>query len=83
MPGSDPHHDLGRGLLWLGTSNLLSKVLDALSAIFVLRFLSKEELGLATLAWATTTLVESFNGLGIGGALIQSATASETAAPSF
>jgi O-antigen/teichoic acid export membrane protein len=78
VPGSDPHHDLGRGLLWLGTSNLLSKVLDALSAIFVLRFLSKEELGLATLAWATATLVESFNGLGIGGALIQSATASET-----
>jgi O-antigen/teichoic acid export membrane protein len=75
----EAHRDLGRGLLWLGTSNLLSKVLDALSAIFVLRFLSKEELGLATLAWATTTLVESFNGFGIGGALIQSATVSETA----
>lgn len=69
---ADDHRDLGRGLLWLGTSNLLAKVLDALSAVFVLRFLSKEEIGIATLAWATTTFVETFNGFGIGGAVIQS-----------
>jgi O-antigen/teichoic acid export membrane protein len=77
--GAEASRDLGRGLLWLGSSNLLAKVLDALSALVVLRFLSREELGLATLAWATTTLAETFNGFGINGAVIQSPTLSETA----
>jgi O-antigen/teichoic acid export membrane protein len=63
--------ELGRGLVWLGTSNLFAKLLDAAGAVLVLRFLSKEELGLATLAWSTTTLAESFNSFGIGNAVIQ------------
>ena len=72
------HRELGRGLLWLGTSNVLAKVLDALSALVVLRLLSREALGLATLAWAATTLAETFNAFGIGSALIQSSQLSET-----
>lgn len=77
--GASEQRELGRGLLWLGSSNVLSKLVDALSAIFVLRFLSREELGLATLAWATTTLVETFNALGVGGAVIQAPVLSESA----
>jgi PST family polysaccharide transporter len=77
--GTDANRELGRGLLWLGSSNLLAKGLDALSAVFVLRFLSKEELGLATLAWTTTTLVEALNGFGIGGAVVQSSALSDKA----
>ena len=71
------HRQLGRGLLWLGASNLFARLLDAVSAVLVLRFLSREALGLATLAWSTTTLAECFNGFGIGGAVIQSGTLTE------
>jgi len=71
------HRELGRGLLWLGMSNLFARLLDAASAVLVLRFLSRDELGLATLAWSTTTLAESFNAFGIGGAVIQASALTE------
>lgn len=58
-------------MFWLGSASLVSRVIDALAMIIVLGFLTREELGLATLAWSVTTLLETLNGLGINTALIQ------------
>jgi O-antigen/teichoic acid export membrane protein len=60
-------------MLWLGSASFASKIIDALSLIIVLRFLTREELGTATLAWSITTFVESFNGMGINAAVVQRA----------
>lgn len=59
------------GVLWLGTASLVAQVLDALSLFVVLLFLSREALGVATLAWSVAVIVESFNGLGIATAILQ------------
>lgn len=58
-------------MFWLGSASLVSRVIDALATIIVLGFLSREDLGLATLAWSVTTLLETLNGLGINTAVIQ------------
>jgi teichuronic acid exporter len=60
-----------RGFVWLGAASLVTRVLDAASTLGVLWLVSKEELGLATLAWSIGVFVEAFNGLGIGTALVQ------------
>jgi teichuronic acid exporter len=61
-----------RGFVWLGAASAVSRVLDAASTIGVLWFVSREELGLATLAWSLAVFVEAFNGMGVGTALVQS-----------
>jgi O-antigen/teichoic acid export membrane protein len=73
----DAKGQLGRGLLWLGSAQLASKALDALTGPLVLGFLSTEELGIATIAWTVTTFVETFSGLGIGVALVQASALDE------
>ncbi len=63
-----------RGFVWLGTASLVTRVLDAVFTLGVLWLVSKEELGLATLAWSIGVFIEAFNGFGISTALIQSKT---------
>ncbi|HEX6239534.1 MAG TPA: lipopolysaccharide biosynthesis protein [Polyangiales bacterium] len=60
-----------RGFVWLGAASAVTRVLDATFTLGVLWFVSKEELGLATLAWSIGVFLEAFNGLGIGTALVQ------------
>lgn len=67
----DHQRQLARGMLWLGSASLVARVVDALSLIVVLGFLSREELGVATLAWSVTTFLESMNGFGINASVIQ------------
>lgn len=55
----------------MGSANLVTKLLDVGSIIVILWFLSKEEMGVATLAWTVAIVLESFNGLGIGTAILQ------------
>lgn len=59
------------GFMWLGISSILSQVLDALSLIVVMMYLTKAEMGLATLAVIFTKCLEAFNSLGVGKALVQ------------
>lgn len=47
------------------------RLIDLGSIVVVLRLLSPEELGLASLAWSVTTVVEGLAGLGVGRALVQ------------
>lgn len=68
---TEERQHLARGLLWVGSATAVSRITDALSLILVLRFLSREEIGIATLAWSVTVFVECFNGLGIGTAVLQ------------
>lgn len=63
-----------RGFVWLGAASAVTRALDAVFTLGVLWFVSREQLGLATLAWSIGVFVEAFNGLGIGTALIQAPT---------
>ena len=60
-----------RGVFWIGLASLITRLLDIASYVVILVFLSPEELGLATLAWSVAVILESFNGLGLGTALVQ------------
>ena len=62
---------LARGVFWLGSATAVSRIVDAVSSIVVLRVLTGAELGLATLAGTVMAFVEGFNALGMGGVLIQ------------
>ncbi len=68
---NEERRNLARGLLWLGSATAVARILDALAMVLVLRFLTREQIGLATLAWSVTVFVECFNGLGIGTATLQ------------
>lgn len=59
------------GFMWLGISSIISQGLDAVSLIIVMMYLTKAEMGLATLAVSFAKCIEAFNGLGVGKALVQ------------
>jgi len=59
------------GLLWLGSATLLTRLLSVGATLVVLAFLTPEDIGLAALAWSVGVVVEAFNGLGVGSALVQ------------
>ncbi|MDB4977410.1 MAG: lipopolysaccharide biosynthesis protein [Myxococcaceae bacterium] len=69
---SEATGQIKRGFVWLGAASVVTRVLDACFTLGVLWLVSREELGLATLAWSVGVFIEAFNGLGIGTALIQS-----------
>lgn len=60
-----------RGFAWLGAASAITRVLDATFTLGVLWFVSREELGMATLAWSIGVFIEAFNGLGIGTAVVR------------
>jgi O-antigen/teichoic acid export membrane protein len=60
-----------RGLFWLGASGGALRVIDLLGSFVILWKLSAEQMGLASLAWTVAMILESFNGLGVGVALVQ------------
>jgi len=74
---SDATGQIKHGFVWLGAASLVTRVLDAVFTLGVLWLVSREQLGLATLAWSIGVFIEAFNGLGIGTALIQSAEVEE------
>ena len=59
------------GFMWLGIASIVSQALDALSLLIVMMYLTKADMGLATLAVSFSKCVEAFNGLGVGKALVQ------------
>jgi O-antigen/teichoic acid export membrane protein len=67
----DPRRHMANGFLWLGSSSLVSGVVDTLGSLAILWFVTREEMGMATLAWSVAVFLEAFNGLGVGPALVQ------------
>jgi O-antigen/teichoic acid export membrane protein len=70
----DEHHEIRRGLLFLGSAGALARLVDLAAIVVVLFFVTKEEVGAATVAWAFTTIAEAAVGIGLGTAIVQAPT---------
>lgn len=62
----DARQEMKRGLWWMGAATVAMRVLDLVGSLAVLAYLSREQLGVATLAWSLSVVLEAFNGLGVG-----------------
>ncbi|MGH8150024.1 MAG: oligosaccharide flippase family protein [Steroidobacteraceae bacterium] len=62
---------LHRGFNWLGGAAAIAKVIDMATLLAVLLFLSKQQVGVASLVISVGTIVESLDGLGSREALVQ------------
>jgi O-antigen/teichoic acid export membrane protein len=68
----DSHQQhLRRGFNWLGSAMIIAKLTDFATIILVLRFLTKEQVGAASLVAAFGTVIEALDGLGTSTALVQ------------
>jgi O-antigen/teichoic acid export membrane protein len=68
---TDAQAQLKRGLIWLGTAAAVGRFIDVGATIAVLFFLTKEEVGTATIAWAIGMALEAVSRLGLGVAILQ------------
>src|ERR1700682_308823 len=66
-----PGKHLTRGFNWLGGAAIIAKVIDFSTILAVLLFLTKEQVGVASLVVSVAMVVEAFDGLGTGEALVQ------------
>ncbi len=62
---------LGQGFNWLGGATVLAKIVDFLTILTMLLFLTKQQVGIASLVISVGMIIEAFNGFGTGEALIQ------------
>jgi O-antigen/teichoic acid export membrane protein len=68
----DSHQQhLHRGFNWLGGAMIIAKITDFGAILVVLRFLTKEQVGAASLVVAFGAVIEAFDGLGTSTALVQ------------
>ena len=67
----DHHQRLSRGFNWLGGAMVVAKLVDFLTILTMLLFLTKQQVGVASLIISIGMVVEAFNGLGTSEALIQ------------
>ncbi len=68
----DGHHQhLRRGFNWLGGATIIVKATDFGTILVVLLFLTKEQVGVASLVIAIGVLIEALDGLGTSTALVQ------------
>lgn len=70
-PTQPGHADIRRGFVWLGAASAVARVLDAASVLVVMWFVTREQIGLATLAWSVAVFLEAMNGMGLSTALLQ------------
>jgi O-antigen/teichoic acid export membrane protein len=68
---NSPDHHLDRGFNWLGVATLVAKVVDFSTILAVLLFLTKAQVGVGSLVVSIAMIVEAFDGLGAGEALVQ------------
>ena len=68
----DPKKSIRSGFGWLGIASILSQILDALTMFVAMIFMTKEDIGIATLAISFAVIVESFNSLGTNQGILQS-----------
>jgi O-antigen/teichoic acid export membrane protein len=62
---------LGRGFNWLGGATLIARITDFSTIIIVLLYLTKQQMGIGSLVISFGVVVEAFDGLGTGDALVQ------------
>ena len=75
----DSHHGrLGKGFNWLGGAMILAKIVDFSTIFAVLLFLTKQQVGVASVVVSIGMIVEAFNGLGTSEALLQARSVSRT-----
>ncbi len=67
---------LARGFNWLGGATVIARVVDALSMLAVILFLTKQQVGTAALVVSIGMIIEALDGFGTGEALIQGPPAS-------
>ena len=67
----DPKKSIRKGFFWIGIASTLSQILSATTMLILMIFLTKDELGIATIAVATGVIFEAFNALGTGQAFLQ------------
>jgi O-antigen/teichoic acid export membrane protein len=63
--------DIRRGFVWLGAATTVARIIDAGAVLVVMWFVSREQIGIATLAWSVSVFLEAMNGMGIPTALLQ------------
>jgi len=68
---TDRRRDVGRGMLWLGSAAGFARVVDLIAIYFVLLYITKEQVGAASIIWSVGVLVETTNGLGLGVSIVQ------------
>lgn len=66
-----PQHHLRRGFNWLGGATLIAKTIDFGTILLVLLFLTKDQVGVASLVLSVGMVVEALEGFGTGEALLQ------------
>jgi len=62
---------LARGFNWLGGATIIAKITDFAAILVVLLYLTKAQMGLGSLLVSLATIVEAFDGMGTGDALVQ------------
>ncbi|NPD65194.1 oligosaccharide flippase family protein [Lichenicola cladoniae] len=65
------HRLLGTGFNWLAGATVIAKIVDFATILIMLLYLSKQQVGIASLVVSIAMVVEALNGLGTGEALIQ------------
>src|SRR5579864_8425852 len=70
-PMDSHQHHLRRGFNWLGGAMIIAKLTDFGTIVVVLLFLTKEQVGVASLVVAIGTVIEALEGLGTSTALVQ------------
>lgn len=63
--------NIKKGFKWIGIGSMVSQAFDVISFFIVVMFISKPDMGLATLAVGFGALMEAFNGMGVGVAFVQ------------
>jgi O-antigen/teichoic acid export membrane protein len=56
-------------MLWLGSANLITRLLELGATLTVIAFLSREDMGTAAIVTSVCAVVESVSGMGLGQAL--------------
>ena len=80
-PRMDSHQQhLRRGFSWLGGALIIAKLTDFGTILLVLRLLTKEQVGAASLVVAFGTVIEALDGLGTSTALVQAPSLSRASA---
>jgi O-antigen/teichoic acid export membrane protein len=62
---------LAKGFNWLGSATIIARIVDSVTILVMLLFLTKHQVGMASLVLSAGMIIEAFNGLGTGEALLQ------------
>ena len=75
-PALDSRRQLGQGFSWLAGATVIARAVDFATILAMLLFLTREQVGTASIAVSIGMVVEALNGLGTADALVQAPTVS-------